>query len=432
MSPLQQAEARVFVEESRALPLVQVVLTLSAGSVFDPIGKEGLARTTARMLRRGAGAYSSDELEARVDELGAELGVDSSLGMIALSFEVIRRNLEPMLALACEVLSAPRFEASELERLKRELAAELVESRDSDRTLASRGLRRALFAGHPYARRVGGSLSSIATLSRDDVLAHHAAHFVREGAYVAVSGDVTEAEGRAIGERLLACLGPGPAPIDSVPEPTPPSGAHLVIVDKPSRTQTQIAVGSLGTCPHDPDHTAFLLANTVFGGTFTSRLMQEVRAKRGWSYGASSSVSFDRRRDTFSLWTAPKTSDAAPCLALELELLRAFADGGISEDDLAFVKKYLVRSHAFDIDTARKRVHQRLDEAAFALPRGWYESFVPRVEAVTLDEANRAARAWAKPNDLVTCVLGTEADVGAALRDVREWASVRVEPYDLE
>ena len=147
-----------------------------------------------------------------------------------------------------------------------------------------------------------------------------------------------------------------------VPEPTLRPGRHLVLVDKPERTQTQILIGCLGTHAHDEDHVALHVGNTIFGGTFTARLMNEVRSKRGWSYGAYSSLPYDRHRRGFSLWTFPKASDAAACITLELDLLAKWWKDGVTPKELAWAKRYLVRSHAFAIDTAGKRVGQMLDE----------------------------------------------------------------------
>jgi zinc protease len=171
----------------------------------------------------------------------------------------------------------------------------------------------------------------------------------------------------------------------------------------------------------------------VFGGTFSSRLMQEVRAKRGWSYGAYSRVGFDRRRDAFTMWTAPAAADAAACLELQLELLHAFREKGITEDELRFVKGYLIRSHAFELDTARKRVHQRLEEALFDLPTGYHERYLERVEAVTTEAANAAVRARISEDDLVVGVVGTHAEIGGAVAAaIPGLAEAEVLPFDFE
>src|SRR5690606_30281998 len=122
--------------------------------------------------------------------------------------------------------------------------------------------------------------------------------------------------------------------VEAVTEPSPRSGRNLVVVDKPERSQTQILIGGLGSSPHDPDHVPLLVANTVFGGTFTARLSEEVRSKRGWSYGAYSSLPYDRRRQAFSMWTFPASTDAAACVALELQLLESWVTEGITEAEL--------------------------------------------------------------------------------------------------
>jgi zinc protease len=194
-----------------------------------------------------------------------------------------------------------------------------------------------------------------------------------------------------------------------------------------------MVVGGLGTHPSDDDHIALLVANTAFGGTFTSRLMQEIRAKRGLSYGTSSRLSVDRQRDSFMMWAAPKASDGALCLSLMLDLLHTVREGGITAEELSFVKKYLIRSHAFEVDTARKRAHRKLDAALFDLPEGYYERQNERIEAVTLDEANAALRNRLSEDDMIVAVVGTHAESGKAITEaIPRLDGADVCPFDLE
>ena len=425
--------APVFVEPSDALPIVSVAVTFRSGSAHDPEGRDGLARVMARMLRRGAQGYTSQQIEESIDALGAELATDVSVSSLTVHFEVIRRSLDPMVALVATLLARPSFDERELSRLLRESEAEIIEARDNDRGLASRGFRRTLFAGHPYGRRVSGQIATLRALGEGDVRAFYARHFSRANAIVTISGDLGEDEGVAVAARLLEGLPEGERISDPVPPPPALPGRHLVFVDKPERTQTQMVVGGLGTDAHDPDHFALFLANTAFGGTFTSRLMQEVRVKRGWSYGASSRVSFDRQRDAFTMWTAPAATDAAACLALELELHHTFREEGVTEEELEFVKRYLVRSHAFDIDTARKRVHQKLEAELYGLPPGYHERYLEHVGAVDRAAANAAVRARLSEDDLVIGVVGTHAEIGEAVaKAIPRLASVTVAPFDQE
>jgi zinc protease len=207
----------------------------------------------------------------------------------------------------------------------------------------------------------------------------------------------------------------------------------LTFVDKPDRTQTQILIGGLGTHPADDDHLALHVANTVFGGTFTARLTQEVRAKRGWSYGAYSSLPIDRRRQAFSMWTFPKAEDAAPCIELQLQMLHALRDKGITKKELGWAKKFLVRSHAFALDTASKRVGLLLDSELYGLPPGYYEDYVERVKAVTWEATNAAVAARLPEQDLLLTVVGTAAQIGDTVKGaIPELASSEVVPFDSE
>jgi zinc protease len=423
----------VFCETSRDLPVVSVVVSFKTGSVFDPPGREGLARTTARMLRRGAGSLDAEAIDERIDALGADIGADASPNATTLSFEVIRRNLDPVVDLTADILARPRFEPEELAKYLREAQAEIVESRDSDRTLASRALRRTLFAGHPYGRRVAGSLDALAITTSAEVAAFHRAHLTRANALVAVSGDASEDEAQAIAERLVAGLPEGAPTPDPTPDPQGVTGRKLVFVEKADRTQTQLVIGGLGSHAHDPDHVDLLVANHVFGGSFTSRLMQEVRAKRGWSYGASSRAGFDRRREAFTMWAAPAATDAAACLALELELLEAWVKDGITAEELVATQNNIRRSHAFEVDTARKRVHQKLEEALFELPVGHHARWLDGVAAVTVESANAAVRNRIRPENLVIGMVATWSEVGAAIEAAIPGLSHKqIDPYDLE
>jgi zinc protease len=309
--------------------------------------------------------------------------------------------------LLTKMVGSPTFPKAELERLRRETVAEIIESRDNDRALAHRALRRSLFAGHLYGRATSGTTASVETLGQDDARAAYGLHVRRGNLVLGMCGDVDEAAARSVASRIASAVPEGPALSDPVVEPEPKKGRHLIFVDKPERTQTQILVGTLGTSPFDADHVPLGVANAVFGGTFTSRLMREVRSKRGWSYGASARLATDRHRQSFSMWTFPAATDAAACLRLELEMLEAFTDKGITPRELSFVRSYLTRSHAFEVDTASKRLHQALDVAALDLPADYHTSYLPKVKATTLEGANGAVKERLHPADLQIVVVGT-------------------------
>jgi zinc protease len=423
---------QVFVEESHALPLVHFQVIIPEGALLDPAGKEGLTRLAARLLRRGTKTRDSRAIEEAIDALGAELAIDTSSAFVRIAGSVIRRNLEPLLSLVSELLNEPSFPEAEFAQLKRESLAALLELTDNDQGLCATQLRRALFRGHPYGRTTLGTRASLSALSHHEVVARYTQGLAKLPRTAAFSGDITRAEAELLASAHLATRAPVDKPRQKPPEASAIAGRHLVIVDKPERTQTQIQIGSLGTHPHDADHTALLVGNAIFGGTFTARLMRAVRSERGWSYGASSRLAIDRIREAFTVWTFPAAQDAAPCIALELALLESWIGEGIREDELAFAKSYLVKSYAFSVDTADKRVEQAVDVWLYDLPSDYFSGYTKRIEAVSLADVNSALQRRLSAKDLVITVLATESAIGDALRGLPDLVSTQVVPFDID
>ena len=423
----------VLLERDGSLPLIHGGACTRSGSAEDPQELLGLTRLCGRLMRRTAGGLAAEEVDARIDRMGAALGLDTGHGSMALSGSVLMRSFDDFVHLFEQILTDPGFSSDELERLKRETLAELTEVLDSDQQLAQRWFLRSLFAGHAYGRTVIGSERTLANISVSDVRDCYARHFTRENLLFTYAGAVDEERARRASEAIWKALPPGGASVPPPPEPAPKPGRRLVFVDKPERTQTQILIGCLGVHPSDPDYFAILVANTVFGGTFTARLTQEVRAKRGWSYGAYSSLGYDRRRQAFSMWTFPKADDAAACLELELRMLADWWQTGITAEELGWAKRYLAQSQAFSCDTAAKRVGLELDEITSDLPRGHYAQFVARVGDVTLEQANQAIRSRISLEDLTIVVVGTHSVIGEQVRStIPGLSESRVIPFDTE
>jgi zinc protease len=417
-------------EESHDLPLVHFQVVIPHGSLGDPEGQEGLTRLAARMLRRGTARRDTRVIEETIDSLGAELGIETTSAFVRFSGSVIRRSLEPMLELLGEMLKTPSFPESEFLQLKRETRAALVELCDSDSSLASTHFRRSLFRGHPYARPVMGTGSTLERLELTQAQARYRDILEKGPRIVGFSGDLRADEAERLVRTHLTNGSEDAQTRTLAPEPPKRTGRHLTIVDKPERSQTQIQIGRLGTHPRDPDHTALVVGNAVFGGAFTSRLMRAVRSERGWSYGASSRLAIDRVREAWSMWTFPAASDAAACIELQLSLMEQWIDQGITAEELAFAKSYLIKSYAFAVDTADKRLEQAMEVRLYDLPSDYFKGYIERVSAVTLDQVNAALKARLSPQDLVFSVLATDSQVGEALRKLPKLDSVSVIQFD--
>lgn len=405
----------IVVEENHDVPIVELLIVMRAGSAIDPQGKEGALALALRSLRRGAGTRKATTIDEEIDRLGAEFSTAVDASSATIHATVIRRNLEPFLDLFADLVLRPTFPETEIAQVLRETQADIIDSRNDDRTLAARYFRRFLFAGHPFGRPPSGTLDTLATLTRDDAQQQYNRSLVAPNLVFAAAGDITTEEWETLVVQRFGSLPTTPGPPVEIPEPVRKKGRRLVIVDKPERTQCQIYIGGLGTHPRDRDHTALLVANTIFGGTFTARLMREVRSKRGWSYGASSRLGRDKVREAWFMWTFPAARDAADCIALQLRMLQELIDKGVTERELSFAKSFMTRSYAFEVDTATKRLGQKLDQIVLGLPKDYFHRYVDRVQAVTREEVNQAIRRRLSSRDLLVTVVATASELRSAL-----------------
>jgi zinc protease len=410
------AEPRVIVESAPALPIVHVVIAGQGGAILEPASHAGLASFHARMLRRGAGDLGAAAFEAELDRLGAELWLDAQGSTFAIHGTVLRRNLHAFVKLLGLLCARPRFEPEEIARLKREIEAQRVEVLDSDDTLARLAFRRTMLAGHPYGRPLGGTAESVACIDEGALREHHARAFPQGGMTFGFAGAITRPEAEAITAELLEAMPrAGDDPVLSI-APTPPlAGRGLVLVDKPDRTQTQMLLGTRGSLASDDDHVALSVGVAILGGTFTSRIVREIRSKRGWSYSTSARISVERIRTSLVLSAQPGVADAGPCLALMRTLLEEWVAKGVTARELAGVRKYLVRSSVFDRDTAQKRMQRAVDEQVLELGAGYHERWLAGVAGVSLDEVNAAITRRIDPSACRAVAVCTAPELRAAL-----------------
>ncbi|MDH5674107.1 MAG: insulinase family protein [Myxococcales bacterium] len=424
------AGSLVLTEHNRALPVVGLGLSLRAGALLDPEGKEGMTRLFARALRMGPRGTRSLSFEQSLERIGAQLSLSVSQSYAHIGALVVAKNFEPLLELLSALLTQPAFRAADVAQVRREAIADLIASTDDDRSLCVRNFRSRALGDHPYARSRVGTLASLRRVGQSDLIEHHARVVAGKNLVIGVWGDY---DPDALPGQLDAAFGALPRGKNLRPKLKHPKlrrGRHLCIVDKPERSQTQILVGTLGTHPSDPEHTPLLVGNTAFGGLFTSRLTHEVRAKRGWSYGASSGLTHSLTRDLWSMHTYPAASDARACLELQLELFERWVEDGISERELKAAKGYLIKSHPFEVDTASKRLDRKLDIELFNWPADHHTGMVEAVGAVGCPDIARALSRRLSARDLMITVVATASELQPQLESLPGIESVQVVPFD--
>lgn len=423
--------SRMVVESADEVPLAWFQVAIRGGSAGDPAGREGFTYHMATLARRGAGARDRAALDEALDLLGASLTMAVDRDAIKLSGLCLARNLDQVVAMAADVLARPHMSQDEHERLLRESRMALDEVRDDDSHLASRFFNRHCVPGHPYGRSILGTEASLDSIALDAVQAAYRACAVPENLVIGFAGDVSPERARVLAERLVADLPDQPAPaLPSLDAPPVPAGRRLLVVDKPERTQSQILVGHLGPRYGTRDALALIVVETVFGGTFTSRLMQEIRVKRGWSYGAGCTLHRSRGAHWFRIHLAPSAEVTPEALDLTHALLADIARDGISDEELAFARQYLTGSLPFRLATARQRVRIMVQNELFGLPGDYVHTLPAALATITREQACAAARTWLHPDDTLSVVVATAASMVPRLEAAGLEDAITILPYD--
>lgn len=421
---------RILVEPSGVLPIVDIEIAFPVGALRDPSGQEGLAQLTGHLVRRGPHGLSQERFEDRLAALGARLSVEVSMRSIRFRATVLRRYLEPLVGLLSDVIWRPALRASDFAKLKRQALATLNARLDDDQALGAMYFRQALFGEHPYGRTLGGHADSLDRIRIQQVRDFYERHVAKGAFLVGVAGDVTEAEVRALVESQFPSIGRRKWKGSEVPATHARRGRHVVVVDKPERTQTQLFIGTLGSRTRDRSLFPLIVSNTAFGGTFSGPLMQEVRAVRGWSYGAYSRLLHSSQREAWYMSTAPSAEYSADCAALQLDLLERWVEGGTTKAQLSFAQRYLINSHCFDRDTPSKRLEARLDVDLLQIPRSYVDKYDELVARVTKQQADDAVRSRISTRDLSIIVVATASEVASAFERLPGVRSLEIVPFD--
>jgi zinc protease len=424
----------VIVEASPDTPLVWFEIAIRGGSSTDPIGIEGLHRHAALLARRGAGSRDRHQLDETLDSLGAMLDVAVSRDAVSVAGLALSRHLDAVIELAADVLADPRFSEDEHARLLRETPQVLDEIRDDDSALATRWFDWLCCPGHPYGRTSLGTETSLKQIERSAALALWKREVVADNLVIGLAGDIDDTTAARCVQRLTSRLPGGtrvPAivvPMSDVPERR---GRRVILVDKPDRTQAQIRIGHLAMRYGHPDTAAIAVAEAVFGGMFSSRLMQEIRVKRGWSYGAGCALRRSRLPHWFETWTAAGIEVCGPAVGLTLELLADYAANGPTDDEVDFARSYLVGSMPFHVATARQRMQLAVRDAVFDLPVGYTSSLPEALSQLSAGDVRAACATHLRPDDAVTVAVTTAelAEKGLAAANAGPMTIVEHDEY---
>lgn len=409
--------AVVLLAEKHDVPLIALEISVRGGSLADPAGRDGTASVLAELMQKGAGERDAAAFAEAIDAVGGRLSIDAGRSALTLSAEFLADDAGLMIELAADALQRPRLAEAEFEKVRERALKSLVAAKDGgpDRLIASYG-NAWLFGEHPYGRPSGGSEASLAAIRHADLLAYQRDQLGGDRLIIAVVGAFDAAEMKARIERAFGSWRAAAAPLPTVEARPRERGRRVLLVDKPGATQTYFWLGNVGVSRTDPARVAQNLANTLFGGRFTSMLNSELRIRTGLTYGARAGFSRLPQPGAFAISSFTRTDATTEAIELAIATLARLHAEGLDAGQLDSGRNYMLGQFPPTLETAPQLASQLAALELHGLGRDEIDGFASAVRAVDADAARAALAAFPAPDDLVIVLIGDAAKIRDAAK----------------
>ena len=406
--------AKAYLVQTQALPMLDIEISIDAGDRFDPTGKSGLASMTAELMNYGArsskGALSEAQIADEIADLGANFGISVGGERAVIRIRSLSRKdlRDRAVQLASAMLSAPTYDAKILEREKQRAITGLLEAETKPESVLERRFRKSVYGNYPLSE--SPSVKSVGSVSVSDLARFHQQFYRGDRIIVSIVGDVSPAEANEIVEVLLKNVPQSGAAIPALPQfersPIEPLASRQIYIPFDSQ-QAHIAMGMTAITRSNPDYFPLIVGNYILGGGgFVSRLMSEVREKRGLAYSVFSY--FAPGKDTGIFQAGLQTKGDQATLALEVmnSTIANFIANGATPSELQAAKANLVNGFPLRIDNNRKLLDNVSSIAWNDLPLDTLETWTTKVDAVTLEQVSAAFQKYLAMDRMKIVVLG--------------------------
>jgi len=404
--------AVIYLAPGHEIPLVHIHAVVRGGAESDPVKLGGLSSTVVDLLRHGNGKRSATTFSRDLDAMGASFNSWADPQSTGVSLEVLSRYADRGVDLLADAVLRPEFPEPKVRQVLAQSMDDAVATKDSPGLAAALYFRALLFGPrHPYGHPVGGDELSLGRIARADIVAYHRRMYVGRNLILIVVGDFDPSRMR---RQLVSAFGkvrPGQR-YEWTPHRPPehPAGPSMLLVDQPGATQTYFVIGRPGISRDGPDRLAVWIANTAFGGSFTSVLNTTLRITSGLTYGASCVLDQNRLPGAISIRSFTAASFTAQALQLAMAALQSFSQRGISSDQIAAAKTYLKGNFPSDnLETSDELASTLSELELYGLGADDVNNLFSRIDAVTEDQVNAAARKYFSTSGLYFVLVGDAA-----------------------
>jgi zinc protease len=404
-----------------SVPVAAMVLLVPGGSAVDPAERHGLVSITAGLLDEGSRGQSALEVADRVARIGGDLDLEAGMDAVVIGLTTLDRFYETGLALVHEFVTAPNLANDDFNRIRNLRLERLRQMKDHASALAERAFASVIYRDHPYGHLSLGSEAALADMTVDAARDLHAAMFTPAGATLVVVGDRPE---EALLDAAAAIFDPWRASAAALTldresvlaDPPAMPDVRLGVVSRPGAAQSELRIGHACARRSTPDYHALLILNTILGGDFISRLNLNLREGKGYTYGVRTGFNLRRGVGPFAMQTSVGTDVTGPAVREALSEIAAIsADRPATPSEVASAFATLSKGYPRGFETAGQVARSVAQLALHHLPDSYFEDFVPRLSAVTVDDVTAAARRHLDPARMTTLIVGDVGKIAASL-----------------
>ncbi len=398
-------------------PLGAAMVVLDAGAEREDPAKGGVAALVARALSEGTGRRDAGAFAEAVEGIGAELQASANWDSLAASVTVPVRRLPEAMSLLAEAVTEPAFHDTEIERLREERQNRIRQMMANPRWRGFPALWEAVFgADGPYGRDAAGSLESVGSLTRDDVVAFHAARFAPSRATLVIAGDLGEVDAAVLASDAFGSWTATPGDVEVAEPVARTTPTAVTLIDRPGSVQSNLLIGQAGVARTSEDHLTLDLVMDVFGGMFNSRLNLLLREQKGYTYGVGGFADPMRRGGFAIVATAVQTPYTAESVADIVEGFGVMAERGVTATELGDARDYQLGVFPLRNETPQQIASLIGTLAVYGLPDDTYDVERDRLRGMTTDEVGAVAARALRPDRLAVCVVGDAEQVAEPLR----------------
>ena len=398
----------IILHEKRDVPLVGLQAVIRGGAVTDPAGKAGMSSLLAGMLEKGAGSRDAATFAEAIDSVGGSLTASAGLESITISGEFLARDAELMIELLVDMLQAPALKPAEINKLRDRRVNLIRAAKDGDpRPLTSVYGNAFLFGDHPYGTPVEGNEESLAKISHRELLAYYEDYVGADRLIISLVGDIDAGETINKLTAAFADWRHAAKPLPEIAAPVAQVGRRVLLVDKPGATQTYFWIGNVGVDITYAQRAELDIANTLFGGRFTSLLVDELRTRAGLTYGVRSVLLRPTQAGSFAIVSYTKTGTTIAAIDLSLELLARLREEGFDEALVSSGKNYILGQFPPRLETAMQLAGQFATLEAHGLDASFIDDYGAAIAAAAGETIQSViADVYPHPDNLVFVILG--------------------------